>query len=69
MGKKEKYGVGVFGIGWVAHEHIKGYINNPKSIRTCSDISIVAINNDIINFCGIYPRSYLSIIMNGTTLN
>jgi len=30
MVEKEKYGVGVFGIGWVAHEHIKGYISNPK---------------------------------------
>jgi predicted dehydrogenase len=26
---KEKYGVGVFGMGWVSGEHIKGYINNP----------------------------------------
>jgi predicted dehydrogenase len=30
MTKKGKYGVGIFGIGWVAHEHIKGYMNNPK---------------------------------------
>ena len=27
--KKAKYGVGVFGIGWVSGEHIKAYINNP----------------------------------------
>ena len=25
----EKYGVGVFGIGWVAGEHIKAYMQNP----------------------------------------
>jgi predicted dehydrogenase len=25
----KKYGVGVFGMGWVSGEHIKGYINNP----------------------------------------
>ncbi|MDD3777533.1 MAG: Gfo/Idh/MocA family oxidoreductase [Actinomycetota bacterium] len=25
----KKYGVGIFGMGWVAGEHIKGYINNP----------------------------------------
>ena len=30
MTKDGKYGIGVFGIGWVAHEHIKGYLNNPK---------------------------------------
>ncbi len=28
---KEKYGVGVFGMGWVSGEHIKGYINNPHT--------------------------------------
>jgi predicted dehydrogenase len=27
---KEKLGVGVFGIGWVAGEHIKAYMNNPR---------------------------------------
>ena len=26
---EEKYNVGVFGIGWVAGEHIKAYVNNP----------------------------------------
>jgi predicted dehydrogenase len=25
----KKYGVGVFGIGWVAGEHIKAYMQNP----------------------------------------
>lgn len=30
MTKDGKYGVGVFGIGWVAGEHIKAYMNNPK---------------------------------------
>lgn len=28
---KAKYGVGVFGIGWVAGEHIKGYMANPMT--------------------------------------
>ena len=27
---KEKLGVGIFGIGWVAGEHIKAYLNNPR---------------------------------------
>ena len=27
---KEKLGVGLFGMGWVAGEHIKGYISNPN---------------------------------------
>ncbi|MCL5072714.1 MAG: Gfo/Idh/MocA family oxidoreductase [Actinobacteria bacterium] len=27
---KDKLGVGLFGMGWVAGEHIKGYMNNPK---------------------------------------
>lgn len=27
---KGKLGVGVFGIGWVAGEHIKAYLNNPR---------------------------------------
>jgi len=27
---KKKLGVGVFGIGWVAGEHIKAYLNNPR---------------------------------------
>ncbi|MHC4568254.1 MAG: Gfo/Idh/MocA family oxidoreductase, partial [Planctomycetota bacterium] len=25
------YGVGVFGIGWVAGEHIKAYVQNPHT--------------------------------------
>ena len=28
--KNGKYGVGVFGIGWVAGEHINAYLSNPK---------------------------------------
>jgi len=28
--KDKKYGVGLFGMGWVAGEHIKGYMNNPN---------------------------------------
>ena len=43
------YGVGVFGIGWVAGEHIKAYMQNPhmevraiasrrkKSAQACKD--------------------------------
>ena len=27
---KDSYGVGVFGMGWVSGEHLKGYMNNPK---------------------------------------
>jgi predicted dehydrogenase len=30
MTKDGKYGVGIFGIGWVAGEHIKAYLNNPR---------------------------------------
>ena len=30
MTKDGKLGVGVFGIGWVAGEHIKAYMNNPR---------------------------------------
>ena len=28
--KNGKYGVGLFGMGWVSGEHIKGYLQNPK---------------------------------------
>ncbi|MGM0366488.1 MAG: Gfo/Idh/MocA family protein [Actinomycetota bacterium] len=27
---KKKLGVGIFGIGWVAGEHLKAYMNNPR---------------------------------------
>mgnify|MGYP005863062945 FL=1 len=27
---KDKLGVGVFGMGWVSTEHIKGYMRNPR---------------------------------------
>ena len=30
MAEQEKLGVGLFGMGWVAGEHIKGYMNNPR---------------------------------------
>jgi hypothetical protein len=30
MSKNEKLGVGLFGMGWVAEEHIKGYMNNSR---------------------------------------
>jgi len=30
MAEKKKLGVGLFGMGWVAGEHIKGYMNNPR---------------------------------------
>ncbi|MBX6772846.1 MAG: Gfo/Idh/MocA family oxidoreductase [Chloroflexi bacterium] len=29
MGEEKKIGVGIIGIGWVAHEHIKAWKNNP----------------------------------------
>ena len=28
--KNGKYGVGLFGMGWVSGEHIKGYLQNPR---------------------------------------
>jgi hypothetical protein len=30
MSVQKKLGVGLFGMGWVAGEHIKGYMNNPR---------------------------------------
>lgn len=30
MSAHKKLGVGLFGMGWVAEEHIKGYMNNVR---------------------------------------
>jgi predicted dehydrogenase len=39
---KKKYGVGIFGTGWVSGEHIKAYISNPS----CEIKALASINKE-----------------------
>src|SRR6266508_3027381 len=42
MTAEQKLGVGIIGIGWVAHEHIKAWNNNPS----CAVVALASHSQD-----------------------